>query len=266
MALRGKKQKPIIFIGCNLLSHIPGRAYPHHMMQMYRIGRELTKYDFMLNAPIQHSVDRMRNDTARMALEVGAEYIYFYDVDVLTPSKSLHKLLEAKKDIICANVYIRGYPYPPMIFKWKGKPRASALVNYKDYREKANKKGLVEVAAVGFSCALISCDLLRKMDPPYFVTGPRNTEDIYFCMKAAETVKNVKIFCDTNIKCGHLTDSYAVSEDNVEALKEFEEKVFGFTEEVESDDRGAEYLRECETLLPPKTLKVDGKTLIRAKR
>lgn len=244
-------KRKLIWIGCNLLSHIPGRAYPHHMMQMYRIGRDLPQYNFMLNAPIQQSIDRMRNETARMALESGADYIYFYDVDVLTPSKALHKLLEAKKDIVCANVYVRGYPYPPMIFKWKNR----ALAYYEDYREKANRKGLVEVAAVGFSCALISCDLLRKIDPPFFVTGPRNTEDIYFCMKAKETVKNVKIFCDVNIKCGHLTDSYAVNEDNVKELKEFEEKVFGFSSEKESDDRGAEYLEKCEKLLPKKSLK-----------
>ena len=51
-------------------------------------------------------------------------------------------------------------------------------------RDPEEPLGVYDCSAVGFSFCLIKMDVLLKCPKPFFITGPKNTEDIYFCIKS----------------------------------------------------------------------------------
>lgn len=69
---------------------------------------------------------------------------------------------------------------------------------------------VIDVDAIGFSCALIKTDVLHQLTTPYFITGRHHTEDVYFCMKVktelvgTETNAAPTIAMHTGVMCGHL--------------------------------------------------------------
>jgi hypothetical protein len=111
-------------------------------------------------------------------------------------------------------------------------------------------EGVIDVDAVGFSCALIKCSLLKKINPPYFVTGPFNTEDIYFCVKAQQLVPDVTIVVDTSVKTFHGVGMEFVGPENREAYKKYVEEAWpelSITDDGSgSGDRGDAYLKMIE--------------------
>jgi hypothetical protein len=120
--------------------------------------------------------------TAKVALDNNADYLMFIDDDVIIPMDTINRLLRCNADVAAGWTIIRGYPYKNMFFKYMDFDRVN-LINYPDDEIPAEDT-ILEVGAVGFSCVLIKVDALRKVPSPWFVTGPFNTEDIYYCVKA----------------------------------------------------------------------------------
>lgn len=131
------------------------------------------------------SIDRMRNMTAKLAVDNNADYVLFIDDDVIIPINTVESLIACDADIAAGWTLIRGYPFNNMFFKWKEDSKTD-LENYAD-PVKVEIDGNILCDAVGFSCCLIKVSLLKAIQQPYFVTGPFNTEDIYFCLKALYT-------------------------------------------------------------------------------
>ena len=189
-----------IIVGINTLSTLEQPVYANHCQFWYRLGRE-TNHDFFFNAPRRQSIDRMRNITAKTALEQGCDYILFIDDDVVIQLDALQKLISCNADIAAGWTLIRGYPFENMFFRFIPGDK-TALKNVQD-EDVPLDNSIISVDAVGFSCCLIKVDLVRKLQPPYFVTGPYNTEDIYFCMKAQQEFPDTKIVVHTGIKTSH---------------------------------------------------------------
>ncbi len=170
----------------------------------------------------------MRNDCARIALEHKCDYLMFIDDDVAVKPNTYESLRAADKDVVMAITYVRGYPFHPMFFKHSetidmgnGKLRRN-LAFHDDYEDSIDENGLVKTGAVGFSCVLIKVDVMRAMTPPYFVTGPGHTEDVYFCLKAAaELEPEPTIYVDTKVSTSHQLMPDMVDSDNVKKLREF---------------------------------------------
>jgi hypothetical protein len=188
------------------------------------------------------SIDRMRNSLAKIAIEGDFDYIAFIDDDVIVPHDMFDKFFAADADIIAGWTLIRGYPFENMFFEF-GTERA--LTTNKD-QTRDNK--IVDVDAIGFSTALIKVDLLRKIPPPWFVTGPTNTEDIYFCLKARQYVPNCTIKVDKSIETGHILGPEIIGPWNVEDYKKYNEAqnpvllTSGIPYIEKNGDRGQEYL------------------------
>jgi len=245
------KNKINTLIGINNLSQVDQLAYSNHMQFFYRLGvykgsedskKKLTpeggkEVNFALCNPRRMSIDRMRNEAAKVALEGDFDYLMFIDDDVLLPIDAWHRLVEADKDIICGVTHIRGYPYHPMIFNFTDPAyKKNSFVD--DYEEKADKEsGLLKVDAVGFSCCLIKVDLLKKVIPPFFVTGTHQTEDVFFCKRAAEQVADVSIFAHTWVKTGHLLGTEIIHPESVKFQKEFDEKRYPGIEKTVNPER-----------------------------
>jgi GT2 family glycosyltransferase len=227
----------------NTLNAVSAQVYGNHMAFISRTIRDFPeKNQIVFMNPPRMSIDNARNRAAKHALEMDCDYLLFIDDDVLVPPDTLSRLLKHEKDIIAGLVVIRGYPFNVMAFKrtydkkkisksWDG-----GLTFYNDlpvdkrYKDK-RLKPLIPVAAVGFSCALIHTDVLKALEPPYFVTGQYHTEDVYFCVRAAtELTPAPSIFMDTTLRCGHLMNPEYVSWNTRDKFREF----YGETEKIKA--------------------------------
>jgi hypothetical protein len=86
--------------------------------------------------------------------------------------------------------------------------------------------GILEVGALGFCFTLIRVDILRQMRPPYFVTGPNHTEDIWFFVKAKEANPDFRVVVDCSVDCGHILWPEVMNGENRDFYKEYYEKLY----------------------------------------
>ena len=194
--------------------------------------------DFALCNPRRMSIDRMRNEAAKIALDGDFDYLFFIDDDVLLPLDAFHRLRSHDKDIIAGVTHIRGYPYHPMIFNFTD-PAYKSNTYVTDYKERAEASGLLKCDAVGFSCCLIHTRLLKRVSPPYFITSTHQTEDVFFCKRIRDFNPEQEIWVDVNVETGHLLGTDIIAPGNVKEWKEFDEK------------------RYPELLIPPEVGRVD---------
>lgn len=231
------------FIGINTLTAVEQIVYSNHIGFFYRLGKHYPNDTFALYTPRRTGIDRMRNAAAKIAIENNYDYLMFIDDDVVVPLDMFDKLVAVQKDIIAGWTVIRGYPFDNMFFKFDDKHN---LVNVKDVERKS---GILDVDAIGFSTALIKVDLLKQIPPPWFVTGPTNTEDIYFCLKARKHVPECTICVDTSIETAHILGPEFISPWNKKDYATYfraqnpeivEPPLNNFIDK--SGDRGASYL------------------------
>lgn len=199
--------------------------YASHLSLMYRLGRNLTNWDVIFVGPWRIPIDVARNRAATIALEEKCEYLFFYDDDMVVHPNVVQLLLDrvAKQEIhvISALVYIRGYPFKPMLFRFD-EPKYLGLFDYKP--EDIEENGLIAVDAVGCAATLIDCELFKMTPKPWFLTGEKHTEDVYFCMKAKDHIEGVKIYMDTQVECGHMLDKPVLTQISREVLLEIQNK------------------------------------------
>jgi hypothetical protein len=225
-----KKRKKIV-VGTNSLTEAQFPAYSNHCQLWFRLGRYYSEYDFYFVNPSRMSIDRMRNMAVKVALEQEADYLLFLDDDVLVPFDGLQKLISAceseKAGAAGGKAVIRGYPFDWMVFsqilpKDNGDLDPSSLKTFKELPT----EGILEVGALGFCFTLIRVDVFRNMRPPYFVTGPNHTEDIWFFVKAREANLDFKAVCDCSVDCGHILWPEVMNSKNRDYYKEYYEKLF----------------------------------------
>lgn len=234
-----------ILIGTNLLTEVTASVYANHTALYYHLGRlgSERNWQFIQMAPTRMSIDRMRNEAGKFALQNECDYLVFIDDDMLLLPHTIETLIDADKDIVMAHTFIRGYPFHPMAFKRKD-PNLSIndtpLVHYDEIVKDANEDALCECDAIGFAAVAIKTHLLKKLSPPWFVTGPNSTEDIYFCLRCKmELDEPTGIYVHTGVPTGHKLDPEFVTEDNVERLREFHKPAMPASEG--RVDRGREY-------------------------
>jgi len=244
------KAKPKIVVCINSLTLAQQAAYSNHLQLFYRLGRSYTKYDFCLWNPPRMSIDRSKNGAAELALDIEAKYLLIIDDDVLipTPFDFLHKLIACDEHIAAADVLIRGYPFNHMFFRYTDKAKTS--LEQVPRLKKSEQGKVIQVDAVGFSVCLISTELLRQLEKPYFVTGINNTEDVYFCVKARDKFPRLPIVVDTSIRCGHILWNEVIDSNNKAAYKRYHEAINGKPEKINpSEFRGQMYLTKVKRTL-----------------
>jgi hypothetical protein len=236
-----------ILIGTNSLANVPQEVYANHRAEYYTLGKKhkIVEGNLIDWSSKRLSIDRMRNECAKIALNNECDYLVFIDDDMLLHPGTIDGLIESDYDIIMAHTYIRGYPFQCMSFNNQADPSFEGvnLVAVTDEEiENAEKtgSGILDCYAVGFATCAIKVSILQQMQPPYFVTGQANTEDIYFCIRAKKEIgANVKIGVHTKYPTAHLVDPIFIHRNNKKKLLELyapnEEKKF------REDDRGGSY-------------------------
>lgn len=207
------------------------------------------------------SIDRMRNLAAVQALKLECDYLMFLDDDVLVPPDTLRRLIACKKDIVAGMVVIRGLPFNLMSFQHVTTEEAAAgksgfKNNIVDIAKETGNP-VVDVDGVGFSCCLIHMDVIKAMEPPYFITGPTYTEDAFFCNKAQRLLTPTPtIAIDTSISCGHLMPAEPIQYETIEAFTKFYNeiaKIRGTDITPERIERNLDYLERTLKNLTPTT-------------
>jgi len=221
----------------NTLQAINPYIYSNHIRFFVYAAKSNPDIKFDFFTPYRMSIDRARNEAAKIALETESDYLLFIDDDVMIPNDTLFRLIESDKDIIAGLVIIRGYPFHNMAFRYD---ENNKLINYNDlplavaceeghlkYDIKCDScrrtplEKLVKVDAVGFSCCLIKTDVLRQMEPPWFITGLNHTEDIYFCLETQQYDPKPEIWINTDVSCGHLLNPEPVEWQTRKKMQEF---------------------------------------------
>lgn len=224
-------------VGINTLTEVDQAVYANHCQFWFRLGRSMPDYEFALNAPRRASIDRMRNQTASLAVSAGMDYICFIDDDVLVPIDGLQKLIDANLDIVAGWTIIRGHPFDNMFFKWDEKKNGLNRWN-----DPPQDSGILHCGAVGFSFVLIKTEILKKIPMPWFATGTGNTEDIYFCVKAQKYIESTTCAVHLDVKTSHCLGSEFIDPLNRESYKKYFESTFPeLVEGPGTEARGDEY-------------------------
>ncbi|MBR3238503.1 MAG: glycosyltransferase family 2 protein [Oscillospiraceae bacterium] len=143
-----------------------------------------------------------RNQLARQALQLKADYILWLDSDMMFPQDVLAKMLqhmEDGKNFVSGLYFRRRAPFTPVIFKKlsEGEPAE----DYNDYPENS----VFEIAGAGFGCCMTRVSMLEDIllnEHDWFTPIGRYGEDVSFCIRAAR--QGYKLYCDSSLKCGHV--------------------------------------------------------------
>jgi hypothetical protein len=184
---------------------------------------------------------------------MGMDYIFFLDDDMqMDGANVFKKLWESKYDIIGALNYIRGYPFDPMAFKYvsegSGIKRLVHVTDEEVDAARSSSNPIIKVGAIGTAVCLIKVETtFKRMQPPWFLTGPHNTEDIYFCIKAKEYNKSVKLGVHCDAITGHVLDPEVVNYHTRKHLQDYYESYMSKAD-IESargtGDRAEGYVEE----------------------
>lgn len=155
-----------------------------------------------LRSSAGNSIEGMRNDIVEAALESGCSHLIMMDTDQIYHRETITRLMSHELPIVGCLVYRRYPPFDPLMFS--GEPHK--YVNITEWEEGE----LVEVEATGTGCLLFDMTVFRTLPKPWFCsiineqTGKTETgEDFYFCQQARKA--GLKIYVDTSIPCGHLS-------------------------------------------------------------
>lgn len=153
--------------------------------------------------------DHGRNTSCMRMLEIGADFLFFLDSDVIPPPDVIHRLLRHNLPLVSGVYHRRSHPagVPVMM-----KPVGQWVTEYPP-------NSLIEVDVVGAGCMLIRRDVLQNMPPqrpgyhwfdwrvnmkgsPGIDPGDCLSEDFTFCTACKKM--GVKTIVDTGVICDHV--------------------------------------------------------------
>ncbi len=159
-----------------------------------------------------------REEAAKRALSINADYIFFIDDDMICPDDMFLRLYRHNKvaDVVCPLAFTRNAPYNPVIYAsvdgYDAVNKSDYFINNVVSNYPRNK--LVEVDACGFGAALVKTSILKKINPPYFMCSEGTGEDILFCYKVRKA--GGRVFMDTTFNIGHLGHPQVITEEFVD--------------------------------------------------
>ena len=168
-----------------------------------KISQAMGIKNFTLHCNPALHLSQCRNWLAEEAVDSGAEWTLWLDVDMSHPPDLLQALLttahQASSMIVSARYYRRAHPFLPVDAYREG----PALYPLDD-----PEPGCYEVDVIGFGAALVNTKVFKDIGIPCFyydydlLGRDIYSEDVAFCRRAQ--LADFKIIVDTRIECGHL--------------------------------------------------------------
>lgn len=211
-----------VAVGIPLKGHTPPKSYNDRMLMAFTLGikeaeqrmqKTPVRYEFLWFFVGEIFVPFAREHLAAMALKYECDYLFMIDDDMMAPFDLFYSLVRHDRDIVSALAFTRNPPYQPVIYSVKEGWDPTSRSRYYTNQSVLNytRDSLVQCDAVGFGAVLIKTELFKEMPKPWFMSSSATGEDILFCCKAKEA--GYKVFCDTSVKLGHLSDSLIVTEE-----------------------------------------------------
>ena len=158
-----------------------------------------TSYTIIKNTLIYSA----RNIVAANAIEAGFDRVFWMDSDMTFPPDALLKLskdMDEGRQFVGGLYFTRRPPKIRPIIYSELSLDGNTATEMTDYPE-----GIVECAATGFGCCLVTVDLIKRVGDEFgspFTPFSNMGEDIAFCWRAGQLGE--KLYCDTTVKCGHI--------------------------------------------------------------
>ncbi len=157
-----------------------------------------TNIEFLIVAMVGYSLPgTAREHCIDAALASGADYLLFYDDDMMFDCSIFFKLLRHEKPVVGALAFTARPPITPVIYKFtegaNGGVINNPVLNYE-------RDALQKVDAIGFGVVLIQGSVFRRMPKPWF-SNPGAGEDIQFCFMCRKA--GIPIYVDTSAKTVH---------------------------------------------------------------
>ena len=147
-----------------------------------------------------------RNELAKKAIEIGAEYILWLDSDMVFDPDLLEKLMaDMSEDVsMVSGVYFRRTPpFTPVLYD-KLEIDENDNPSWTEFEDLPTE--MFESGGVGFGCVLMKTAVAVSVFSKYlcFFDPIRGMgEDLSFCYRARQC--GYKVFVDPKIQCGHVT-------------------------------------------------------------
>jgi len=152
-----------------------------------------------------------RNKIAKRAMELDVDRVLMVDNDTVVPHDALVNLAGHGKEVVLGY-----YAHRPKAGDYDGRSNVCRLgpVDYVDQYQMDELKALASegtylerVHGGGMGCALISTDIFRETEYPWFdwvkyKNGLYLSEDLFFCEVCRKN--RIPIYVDTRVSCGHV--------------------------------------------------------------
>ena len=156
------------------------------------------------------------NEATAKALDWGAEWLFFMDVDMTFPIDAIKRLMSHGKQLVSGLYHVGNPPYAP-VAGWVALD-ATHPTGYKFVNQMGDgwrfhyarfPDGLVEVDWVGAGCLLVRRDVFTAIGWPAWKDlwlddqGQRIMgHDVNLCLRAKAA--GIPLFVDADVNCGHL--------------------------------------------------------------
>lgn len=150
-----------------------------------------------------------RNKICKQALDMGSDFIMWFDSDMVFPADTLVRMLDTldkhpEIEVLSGLYFRRGKPFTPVLYD-KLEITDEGLCEFTDTMDYPDE--LFEIAGCGFGCVLMRTDclqdiLLDEVGSLWFSPMGNVGEDCAFCIRVRKC--GYRIFCDPSIPLGHL--------------------------------------------------------------
>lgn len=147
-----------------------------------------------------------RNKLAAQAMKMEADYVMWFDSDMIFSPDTMIKLFKTMEEhgdagLVSGLYFRRSHPYTPVAFQtFDIVDDKAEFTNYE-----GELVGVHEVGGVGFGCVLVKADVLFECFAQYgdcFSPIAKVGEDLSFCWRAKQLGYKTYLNCD--VKCGHV--------------------------------------------------------------
>lgn len=180
--------------------------------------------DTVVGFQIGSLIYEARNQLARQAIKIGADYVLWLDSDMIFQPSVLKRLYEdykaGKGDIVSGLYFRRVSPFTPVVFNTleivDNKPQWTAPENIPE--------DVFEAGGVGFGCVFMDtgvlADVMSKFEGNAFTPLNGVGEDLSFCWRARQC--GYKIIVDPAVELGHIAH-ITVNRTFYESTKQYKE-------------------------------------------
>lgn len=162
-------------------------------------------FEFAMAEAVGNSIiGQARDDIVQRALQWNADYIFFFDDDMIFARDAFLRLWRHQKPFVGALAFTARPPIAPVLWKfkrsWVPEERVERIDMdcFWDYPQDQ----LVKVDAIGTGVVLISTDVFKRIPNPWFNGSLAAGEDVHLCVKCGQM--GIPVYCDTSVKTMHM--------------------------------------------------------------